>query len=356
LLSIPWFFAIPDGKVQSTFPGIALATLALALFALAGAREARADFSFGASAWRCLTDSEIDAADREAVEQVARTFVGDVLARRFEDAYDVLDPRLQKGVSFNTFKSTAGIIAAREPQGPLTLEHIYLVSIIGKLGSPAGKTASCTRVAGTSTEERDSVYVKFLGANKQAAVLQRIPYRDYTTTVTTMLVEDGGKWLVIDIRLNNSALLGKTSEDFLAWGQREAEAGHTFNGTFLVSIAMALTDRGPNFSLGIGSDIKKALEGFQLPEELKGTLPWGWKFGEDEFRITKCEITVVDGKYHLHIVQSIMDGAGDAEARNRALAKGFEARFPEYKSAFAGLEVEAVGETTNRSLSVINLP
>ena len=136
----------------------------------------------------------------------------------------------------------------------------------------------------------------------------------------------------------------------------EQQTKHDFNAAVLYQTASQLAYRGPNFQLGIYSEIQKEILKLQLPPELQGQPPFVWKFGGDEYKVLNVGPIGVGGKIYLMVTQEIAPWGADQEAdqRNRALIADFERAVPEYSSAFAGLVVGAKESGGNRIFRTVD--
>jgi hypothetical protein len=316
--------------------------------------------SLGASVTRCETDQEIDEADRKAIEATAREFALDMITSKFEDAYALMSSAAKQAVTLDNLKSTEEALASFGlTSDHLDVVHTYFVTVLGSVGSKKNGYTTCTAEAGGSGKEpQGSVGMHVFPAERQGVALLRAQTVDNAVTFTISLINENSKWSVVYMHAGDSEISGLTSEALLAAAEKEAGDGHSLNAHVLYATAAQLAYRGPNFQLGVASQIDKAFKAADVPKEIEGDGPWEWTFGGGSFQVTNLGMIGIGGKIYLTIRQVIADWSEDsaADARNREMIAAFVEHFPEYRGAFAGIVAEAVDEGGTKGFRTVSAP
>jgi hypothetical protein len=297
----------------------------------------------------CATNDEIPADKREALEHVALGFVQALISFNAEAAYAALSPEAKQTLSRDTLATL--IAAGIRPMAPFSDVHAAQIHLVKVATSAPNARALCGSLA--SPEGWVSVAVKPIA--EQAHILIAAQTRNNGWAFTLWLMPEPD-WRVAYFQLTASSLVGKTAHDMWDLARSEQQARHDFNAAILYRAANQLAYRGPNFQLGISSEIQKEMQKMQLPPELQGQAPFIWKSSGDEYRVLDIGPIGVGGEIYLMITQEIEPWGADQEAdqHNRALIADFKRAVPEYSSVFAGLLVGAKESGGNRFFRTVD--
>lgn len=325
--------------------GISAAMIILALGSVMAGGPAIAQLT----AVSCATNDEIPADKRAVLEQAALGFVQALIDFNAEAAYTALSPEAKQAVPQD--KLATLIAAAIRPMAPFSDVHVAQIHLVKAATSAPNARALCGSLA--SPEGWVSVAVKPIA--EQAHILIDAQTRNNGWAFTLWLTPEPD-WRVAYFQLTASSMVGKTAHDIWDLARSEQQARHDFNAAILYRAANQLAYRGPNFQLGISSEIQKEMQKMRLPSELQGQAPFIWKFSGGEYKVLDIGPIGVGGKIYLMITQEIAPWGADQEAdqRNRALIADFKRAVPEYSSVFAGLLVGAKESGGNRFFRTVD--
>jgi hypothetical protein len=159
--------------------------------------------------------------------------------------------------------------------------------------------------------------------------------------LTFWLLKNGAAWEVHSFHANPSATVGLSARDLVKKAKDQDAKGHRFNAHMLLVGATFLVNRGPNFHLGIAQEAQSALKAHEAPVDLKGELPFTWKFDGKAFTVERVQFIGGDNQLGLLIVHrdagwDEKDDA-DGERRNKAFIDGFIKEYPELGDTFGFL-------------------
>jgi hypothetical protein len=285
----------------------------------------------------CATDGEIASGDRTAIAQAAMQFVQTVLSSNPTAAYSSFTADAKRNLSAENF--TAMIQRGIHPWRPfkdLHVAHTYLPRVSG--GADEQRVA-----CGDLSSPNTWVAVTAKPVRQQAHVIVEGQTVNNTWAFVFWLLQNQGNWGVQYFQVVPMAIVGKSSQDFLAMARVEQQRHHDFNASILYAAALQLAGRGPNLQLGIQPEIQKDMTHLQAPRDIQGQAPYTWKFGNSSFKILVVGPIGVGGNIYLNIEQQIAHWTddNDADRKNRSLIEAFKKAYPEYSDIFAGLVVAA---------------
>lgn len=297
----------------------------------------------------CAADNEIRGDKRAALEQVSLNFVQALADSNVEAAYTALSPEAKQAVPRDKLAAlVASTIRPLAPFSDVRVVQIYLLNVITS-------ASNARTICGSPASPEGWVSVAVRSGAEQAHVLVDAQTKNNGWTFTLSLASEQN-WRVNYFHLAPSSLAGKTARDMWDLARSEQQSKRNFNAAILYQTASQLAYRGPNFQLGISSEIQKEALKLQLPPELQGQPPFVWKFGGDEYKIRSVGPIGVGGKIYLMVTQETAPWSADQEAdqRNRTLIADFKRAIPEYSSAFAGLVVSAKESGGNRIFRTVD--
>jgi hypothetical protein len=108
--------------------------------------------------------------------------------------------------------------------------------------------------------------------------------------------------------------------------------------------AQETANRGPNFQLGIQSEIDKERKALAPPADLQGQAPFVWKYNDRTFQISAPEMTGIGDEFILELRQELPQWGDDnfLDGENRALLDALYSQHPEFRDVFGVVFVEAV--------------
>jgi len=324
---------------------VSVATVLAALVWLGlAATSASAQVSMWFAVVRCLSDEDIAADDRAALERAGLGFAGKIVAGDFDGAYGLLTPEAAQAMGHDGFVNAARSINGyiRPFQDPV-VRHTLLLTGAEK----GGGSMTC----GTFDPDEGRVTVRYGKAAKQGYVVVEGTSGHQRWTLVLYMVA-GPDWRVAHFQAALTAIAGRSATDLRSAARAERDKGHAFTAFMLYDWAASLAKRSPNLQIALQSDIQKEAEAIPLrrPQELQGTLPRVWSLGGQAFAIGEIGLYDLDGELSLKLVQDVGPWTDDADAdwRNRELIAAFAETFPDYASAFAGLVVFARDGKGNR--------
>jgi hypothetical protein len=297
----------------------------------------------------CATDNEIPTDQRTALEQAGLSFVQALISFNAEAAYTLLSSGAQQAVPRD--KLAVLIAQAIQPMAPFSNVRVMQVHLVRAVTSASTARVIC----GSLARPGDWVSVAVKPIPEQAHVLIDAQTRNNGWTFALWLTPEPD-WRVEYFHLTGSSMVGKTAHDIWDLARSEQQSKHNFNAAILYQTASQLAYRGPNFQLGISSEIQKEGSTLQLPRELQGQAPFVWKFGANEYKILNAGPIGVAGKIYLMVTQEVAPWGADQEAdqHNRALISDFGRAIPEYTNVFAGLVVGAKERGGNRLFRTVD--
>jgi hypothetical protein len=281
----------------------------------------------------CAVDSETPEAARAEPEAVARKFLDAAFGFKPEDAYEELYPNLKEVVSKGEFVRA---LAPLRDEGPTTRPHLdHFYRVVSRNPSTGGK-AICFE---SESKTARRVFLSQATIPEQAQLVFTADSQDYRWAIVLWLVNARGGWSVLGIALEPEAILGHTSEDFIARGRAEEAKGRAFNATVLYTEGLNLLNRGSSMQLERQQDLLRDLSGFRTAPELGGAPPYRWSWdGQNVFNIHAFSLNAWHGRMAAYVVQSPPNWEGTdpvkADALNRQLIDAFVKAHPEWGDAF----------------------
>jgi hypothetical protein len=264
-------------------------------------------------------------------------FVQTMLSSSPTAAYSSFTAEAKRNVSAENFAAMIqqGIHPWR-PFKDLHVAHIYLPKVIG--GAQDQRV-----VCGDLSSSDTWVAVTAKPGRQQSHVIVEGQTVNNAWAFVIWMLQEQGNWHVQYFQVMPVAMVGKSSQDFLAMARVEQQRHHDFNACVLYATALQLAGRGPNLQLGIQPEIQKDMTRLQAPRDIQGQAPYTWKFGNSSFKILVVGPIGVGGNIYLNIEQEIAHWTddNDADRRNRSLIEAFKKAYPEYSDVFAGLVVAA---------------
>lgn len=305
---------------------------------------ARAQLSLGLTAGRCQTDDEVSVDERNPYEKSAMRFVETLIGDKPEEAYSALAQELRGKLSTEDFvRGINQAVRSARPFADLHVEHSYRESQ-STLGS--GRSyVPCTAVAnGNVGTPEGRVMVAALPIALQAHVIIVGKTKNNRWAFVLWLSPDQPSWRINAFYALPITILDRTATDIWNLARQERQRDHTLNSYLLYASAVQLAYRGPDFQLGIQSEMAKELAELTVPPELKGKPPFEWKFSNDSYHVINIGPIGVGDVFDLRIVHKVAQTEDDRELerQNRGLIKAFEDAHPEYAQVFDGLVVQAV--------------
>jgi hypothetical protein len=297
----------------------------------------------------CATGDEIPADKRATIEQTSLRFVQALVSFNAEAAYTELSSGAKQAVSRDKVAALiAQIIQPIAPFSAVRVAQIHLVKVVAS--APTARV-----VCGSSARPEDWVSVAAKPVAEQAHVLVEAQTRNNGWTFALWLTPEQD-WRVDSFTVVPSSMVGKTAHDLWDLARSEQQSKRSFNAAILYTTASQLASRGPNFQLGITSEIQKDMQKLQSPSKLQGQAPFTWKFGDHEYNILNVGPIGVGGKIYLALTQEAAPWGADQEAdqHNRALIADFARAVPEYTNVFAGLVVGAKERGGNRLFRTVD--
>jgi hypothetical protein len=285
----------------------------------------------------CSTDSEISAANRNAIDQAATKFVQDLTGANPAAAYAAMTPEAKKKMTAQNFAVMAHErIQSAGPFKNLHVAHAYFVKIASK---GTQQWVACGDPA--KPEQTSNVTAKAIPRQAHAIVEGQTASGSWAFTL--WLIPEQKSWHVQDFQLGAESLAGKQAHDLLDLGRAEAQRHHDFNAYMLYATALQLAWRGPDLELGIHAEIQKEVQAAQKPKDLKEQAGFNWESDKSAFKVLSMGPVAADGKMYLRISQELGPWTDDKDAdqKNRALGAAFTKLYPECRDVFAGLAVEA---------------
>jgi len=297
----------------------------------------------------CATGKEIPAGERAAIEQAGLRFVQALVSFNTEAAYTELSSGAKQAAPQD--KVAALIAQVIQPMAPFSAVRVAQIHLVKVVTSAPTARILCGSLA--RPEDWVSVAVKPIA--EQAHVLVDVQTRNNGWTFALWLAPEQD-WRVEYFTVVPSSMVGKTAHDLWDLARSEQQSKHNFNAAILYITASQLASRGPNFQLGITSEIQKDMQKLQLPTQLQGQAPFIWKFGDHEYKILNVAPIGVGGKIYLTLTQETAPWGADQEAdqHNRALISDFARAVPEYTNVFAGLVVGAKERGGNRLFNTVD--
>jgi hypothetical protein len=298
----------------------------------------------------CATDDEIPPDKRATIEQAGLRFVQALVSLNTEAAYSELSSGAKQAVPRDKVAVLiAQVIQPIAPFSAVRVAQIHLVKVV--------TNASTARILCGSSLARpeDWVSVAVRPIAEQAHVLIDAQTKNNGWTFALWLAPEQD-WRVDYFNVVTSTMVGKTAHDLWDLARSEQQSNRNFNAAMLYITANQLASRGPNFQLGITSEIQKDMQKLQLPPQLQGQAPFIWKFGEHAYKILNVGPIGVGGKIYLTLTQETAPWGVDQEAdqQNRALISDFARAVPEYTNVFAGLVVGAKERGGNRLFRTVD--
>jgi hypothetical protein len=264
-------------------------------------------------------------------------FVQTVLSSNPTEAYSSFMADAKQNLSAEDFTAMVqrGIYPWR-PFKDLHVAHTYLPKVSG--GAEEQRV-----VCGDLSSPNTWVAVTAKPGRQQAHVVVEGQAVNNTWAFVIWLLQNQGNWHVQFFQAVPVAMVGKSSQDFLAMARVEQQRHHDFNACVLYATALQLAERGPNLQLGIRPEIQKDMTQLEVPRDIQGQPPFTWKFGNSSFKILVVGPLGIGGNIYLNIEQEIAQWTddNDADRKNRNLIAGFKEAYPEYSDVFAGLVVAA---------------
>jgi hypothetical protein len=285
----------------------------------------------------CLQDADISKDKKAEIDGVALGFVRTLLGPKPSDAFDSFSDEAKTKVSRPNIDALAKQMFASFAPQDLTVQHTYLVHIIGQ----APKSVIC----GTDLKKPDGwVAVATTNVPEQAHVLLLADLRNNKIAFEVWLVPSQNKWMVQSFFVNVATLADLDSVKLLEMAQEQhAKPGHEFDAFMLCAAARETSNRGPNFQLSITNAIMEEMAKISIPNGLQGSPPFIWKDGVETFKILKIGPLAIAGKLNVIIAQEVSPWQKDeeAEAQNRKLMSYFKRQYSDYSDVFSGLIVQA---------------
>jgi len=284
----------------------------------------------------CLIDADAPAADRQAVEAAALSFVNAALGPNPTDAYEMMTPAGRGAGSPEAFRAVIQATGSAGSFQNVGWVHTYWVESDGE---GAAETAVCGRLKG-----RQWVTVEVKPERKQAYVAISARTINNEWRLTVWLLPHEGKWAVQTFHIGTESVAGRSADDVLTLARRERDTGHDLNAAALYVVLRSLVNRGPNFHLAIEQEAAKDFEKLQVPLELRGTPPFTWRLNGKEYTLDGFTITGVQGKLGLVFVVplTVWTGREAADKSNREFITNFIAAHPDYSRVFEFLVARAL--------------
>lgn len=319
---------------------VAICVGVLGLMALQGLAQAPVMFS-------CGQDAQIDATKKKAIESVALHFVQMMFGANPSAAFDVMSKAGQAETTRAQFTAATEFARRFEPKN-VVVQHTYFILLRGQ--SP-GRVICATDLS--KPEGWESLTAE--NVNEQAYVALSAETRNNKLAIVVWLIPEQKEWKVQHFQLNVSTLGDKDSFELWEMARAQQARQHNFNAALLYTAALQVSDRGPNFQLGITQSISKDMSGLDLPDDTKGQPPFLWKNGEITYKVTGFGPIAIGGKIYVIIAHEVSPWQSDREVDqwNKELLNYFKNRFPEYADVFAGLVARAYERGSNRGYGTV---
>jgi hypothetical protein len=328
-------FELPfvGGGVKLTMYGAIAAVFAVLTGAPAQATEIAGS---NYSGW-CGVDDEAPAQERAAAEQAAMALFKAMSAGDNEATWNGLAGEAQASATRADYDGFVKVVQGMGPFDYVRVAHTYFLKVKGEGQFPPA-------ICGKSVSGGDWVAVAQRPLPMQAHVEIAAHSINNDWSFVAWMVPDGSGWRALSIYVNASAASGRTSTDFLRLAREQKARGHLFNAALLYAGARSLTDRGPNFQLGLLQDIQEDLATFQAPPELSGPAPFTWTFEGRAYEVSQVTTMGVGGKLVLLMKRRAPAWPGDkaVDAESRTFIEGFIKAHPEYGEVFGAIVVQAV--------------
>jgi hypothetical protein len=296
----------------------------------------------------CSEDANISAAKRKLIESAANNFLQKLLTGASEDVVVMMSKDGQANVTREQLKSYVAMLSQQWKPQNTSIQHTYLLKLIGK---SAGRI-----LCGRDLKKPDGwESLKAADVSEQAYVSISAETINNRLVFTIWLVPEETSWKIQSIWMNVATLADKDSLWLWQFAEEQRKKGHNFNAALYYAAAAQVSNRDPNFQMGIVQSISEDVATLTVPPEVKGPPPFFWKNGEQTYKVLQVGPMAIGGKIYLalHHEVSPWQSNEQVDGWNKDFIRYIKQRLPEYSDAFAGLIIRAVERGTSRGFGTV---
>jgi hypothetical protein len=293
----------------------------------------------------CKPRDAIEASERDPFENAALRFVSQIARDDVAEAETELTSELRNYVPFERLK--VGIqpnLATFQSLHSLRVSYSYLVQTAFMTGK--SQTVICAVDANASTNSIDGkVFVSARPFPKQAHVIIEGTAANGIWTFSLWMVPEQDSWHVEGFHIAPPSSLGMTTTQLWDLAREQRQMGHNLNAAVAYAAASQIVYRGPNFQLGIWSELQSEAAALKLPSEIQGQPPFMWRLDDSVFRVLSVAPAVDDSQLALGIRYQADSGADrkQIEDQSHLLIRELRKVHPEYLDGFEAVVVDAEG-------------
>ncbi len=298
--------------------------------------------------YTCHTSEELDADRRATITSEGLNFAENVFRGDSESVFDQLTDDAKRNYDRAHLRDVIQGVARFGPYEDLRLDSVLSVTGQGHIQQRTS-FADCTRKL-KSAETGAKVVI--LDLSQQAYVLISARGSKERWVATLWLVPLSGHWRIESFEVTLNTVANKSPLDLLSLARQEKAKMHYLNAGALYAEAESLSSHGPFYRGALEDTIETEARQVEVPSEFRARPPYRLVGKQGTFSVLKLSVLAIDGKMYLGISHELSPWK-EGETKNRALAKVFSERFPEYSAAFAGLVVDAVERDGTRALRTV---
>jgi len=295
------------------------------------------------AAGTCKPRDAVESTQRDPFEKAALRFVSKITKDDVAGAETELSSELRNYVPFERLKATIQPnLAALQSLASLTVSRSYLVETAFMTGK--SQTVICTADEGKSGNSIDEkVFVSARPFPQQAHVTIEGMAANGTWTFSLWMVPEQDSWHVEGFHIAPPPALGMTTTQLWDLARAQRQLGHTLNAAVVYAAASQLAYRGPNFQLGIWSEIQSEAAALKLPPDVQGKPPFIWRLDDSVFRVLSVDPAVDENKLALGIRYQADQNADprQTENQNHLLISELRKVHPAYLDGFEAVVVDA---------------
>jgi len=305
----------------------------------------------------CKPRDVVESSQRDPFENAALRFVSKITKDDVAGAETELTSELRNYVPFERLKaSIQPNVAAFQSLGSLRVSRSYLVETAFMTGK--NQTVICAADASESANSIEGkVFVSARPFPKQAHVIIEGMADKGMWTFSLWMVPGQDSWNVEGFHVAAPSSLEMNVNQLLNLARAQRQLGHTLNAAVVYAAASQVAYRGPNFQLGIWTEMQSEAAALELPPEMQGRPPYAWRLDNSLFRVISVAPAVDDNHLALGIRYQGNQGADpkETEIQSHLLINELKKVHPEYLDGFEAVVVDAEspGGTSIRSVEKI---
>jgi len=277
--------------------------------------------------YRCKSDEEIPAPERDAIEVVALSFATKALGSDVKGAYAMMTAETRAALTAETLAAAVQSTGLPLLGSTFKVDHTYLVESNGSAGR-----AICGLL-----RDNQWVSVAMGSGHRQAHVLVSAQTKNNEWQLSIWLWPEEAGWKVHHCHAGVSGMAGLGVGPILDLARRERREGHAFNALMLYSaLRTGLLDRGPAFQLGLAQAVDADYRALEPPPEMRGEPPYAWKMDGATYSVGHISVTGVAKQLGLVFELSQKEWIGEAAADsfNHQFLTAFVSTHPDYVRVF----------------------